>query len=105
RVADVVAVPVGAKHDVDLVKLLVVVRTHGIIHDPRIDKDGLSAGRLDVKRRVTEPRDLNAIEHQLHASSCRTKHSTKKRFSLAATIASFLMQQKTMARRGMQVIQ
>jgi len=43
-VADVVAMSVGAKHDVYLFECLLIVRALGIAHDPRVDEKNLAAG-------------------------------------------------------------
>src|ERR1700751_4077283 len=62
RVADVVAVGVGAEHDVEMLDGLFFFRRHGIVHDPRVDEDGFAAGRLNAKGGVSEPGEFNAFE-------------------------------------------
>jgi hypothetical protein len=61
-IADVVAVTVCDQQCVDLLHLLLGRGTGGIVHDPRIDNDGLPARRFDAKCRVAQPRKLNAFQ-------------------------------------------
>ena len=62
RIADVIAVTVGDQKSIDLLHFLLGRRACGIVHDPRIDDDGLSTGRFDAKCCVAQPRKMNAFQ-------------------------------------------
>src|SRR5271155_3236862 len=65
-VSDVIPVAVGAQKNIDLLHFFLGGRAHRVVHDPGIDNDGLPARSYDAKRRVAEPRKLNAFEiHEL----------------------------------------
>src|SRR5512141_411312 len=61
-VANVIAVAVRAQQDIDFLNILLGVGTHGIVHDPRIDDDGLPCGSFNAEGRMTQPRKLDAFQ-------------------------------------------
>ena len=52
-IADVIDVAMGTEHDIHFLNLFLFFRAHGISHDPRIEKDGLTSRSFDQKRGVT----------------------------------------------------
>ena len=48
-IADVIAVAMGAEQDVDLLHVLLRIRTHWIIHDPRIDNHCFTRRRFNTE--------------------------------------------------------
>ena len=61
-IADVVAVAMGAQHDVNRLDFFFVRRTCWISHYPGIDQDGLSFGSLNAEGCVSEPGELYAVQ-------------------------------------------
>jgi hypothetical protein len=55
-------VTVRAQQDVDFLNIFLGVGTHGIVHDPRIDNDGLPCGSFDAEGRMPQPRKLDAFQ-------------------------------------------
>lgn len=69
RVSNVIAVPMSAEHNVGFLDVLVIVRTHWITDDPRIDKNCLAFRRFDAERGVAQPRQLDSF--QIHGHTPR----------------------------------
>src|SRR5258708_3064845 len=47
-IADVIAMTMCAKHQVNLLEALLVIRARGIVHDPWIDQNRLTRSRFNV---------------------------------------------------------
>src|SRR6185369_11932989 len=55
RVADVVTMSMRNEHEIDFLDLFFARRRLEVVHDPRIDVDGLAFGRLNAKCSVSDP--------------------------------------------------
>src|SRR5262249_42061597 len=80
-VADVVAVPMRAKHCVDLVEFLVLIRTHRVIHHPGINQDRLASRRLNVKGGMSQPGQLytTQVDHSCSSVSSASMRPNRRR--------------------------
>ena len=61
RIANVIAMPVGAEQRVGLPDVLLALRAHGITGNPGIDIEGPTFRRLDAEGGVTKPRELDSF--------------------------------------------
>ena len=68
RVADVVEVAVGAEHDIHSLEVLLLRRTGGIAHDPRVHDDALAGRSLNAEGRVAQPGKLDSVQIHLRPS-------------------------------------
>ena len=66
RIANVIEMTMRAQQHVNFVDLLFAFRACRIAHNPRINDDGLAAGGVNAKRRMTEPRDAKATKINRH---------------------------------------
>ena len=61
-IADVVTVTVGTEERICLLDGLVLLGSHGVTHNPRVNINSLAARRFNAKTGVTEPCELNTFQ-------------------------------------------
>src|SRR5262249_47574653 len=85
-VANMVAMAMRAQHDVELVELFLVRRSHGIIHDPGIDEDVFAGRSFNKESGMTEPGELDAFQvHDFSSFSKSGNFKSERRCWLLAT--------------------